>query len=77
MKAIQITIDEELLRRLDATAEVQREGRSAVIRRAAEEYLLRRQRQQIRERYEAAYGDGAGLEDEFADWEGQGVWPGD
>lgn len=75
MKAIQITIDEELLRRLDESAEVKREGRSAVLRRAAEEYLLRRQRAEVRERYRTAYGEGGGLGDEFADWEGQGIWP--
>lgn len=75
MKAIQITMDEELLRRLDQTDEVQRDGRSAVLRRAAEEYLLRRQRAEVRDRYQEAYGDGGGLGAEFADWEGQGVWP--
>lgn len=75
MKAIQITMDEELLRRLDATPEVQRDGRSAVLRRAAEEYLLRRQRAQVKERYQSAYGEGGGLGAEFADWEGQGAWP--
>lgn len=75
MKPIQITIDEELLARLDATPEARRDGRSAVLRRAAEEYLLRRQRALVRERYEAAYGDGHTLDEEFAGWEGEGVWP--
>lgn len=75
MKAIQITIDEELLRRLDATPEARRDGRSAVLRRAAEEYLLRRQRASVRERYQAAYGGGESLDDEFAGWGDEGVWP--
>jgi metal-responsive CopG/Arc/MetJ family transcriptional regulator len=39
MKPVQIMLDEELLRRLDATPEVEREGRSAVVRRAVAEYL--------------------------------------
>ena len=74
MKAIQITMDEALLARLDATPEARRDGRSAVLRRAAEEYLLRRQRALVRERYEAAYGGGGTLGEEFAGWEDEGAW---
>ena len=51
MKAIQITLDEALLARLDASAEVRRDGRSAVLRRAAEEYLKRRRRRAIADQY--------------------------
>jgi len=39
MKTIQITIDEKLLAKLDADEETQRDGRSAVLRRAVGEYL--------------------------------------
>ncbi|PYR86414.1 MAG: hypothetical protein DMG19_13085, partial [Acidobacteria bacterium] len=42
MKTIQITIDEALLAKLDADEETKRNGRSAVLRRAAAEYLNRR-----------------------------------
>ena len=49
MKAIQITFDERLLARLDATEEAQRDGRSAVMRRAVDEYLRRRRRYTIAE----------------------------
>lgn len=75
MKAIQITFDEELLRELDATEEVKREGRSALMRRAVAEYLARRSRQSIADRYRKAYGGSKGLGDEFAGWEDQGEWP--
>ncbi len=77
MKAIQITVDDELLDRLDATEEVKREGRSAVIRRAANEYLKRRTARLIRERYREAYGSGGGeaLGDELEGWQEQGTWP--
>lgn len=75
MKAIQITFDETLLAELDATAEAKRDGRSAVLRRAAEEYLRRRRKDEIREAYAEAYGAGAGLGDEFEGWEDQGEWP--
>ena len=75
MKAIQITIDEELLGRLDSTEEVAREGRSAVIRRALTEYLKRQRATQIRERYNLAYRDKDALGTEFSGWEEQGAWP--
>jgi len=75
MKAIQITFDEELLRELDATEEVKREGRSAAMRRAVAEYLRKGRQQAIAEQYRRAYGEGAGIGDEFAGWEDQGQWP--
>ncbi|HVR29655.1 MAG TPA: ribbon-helix-helix protein, CopG family [Thermoanaerobaculia bacterium] len=75
MKAIQITIDEELLTELDASEEVRREGRSAVLRKAAAEYLARRRRSEIAEGYARAYGEAPGLGEELAGWEDQGRWP--
>jgi metal-responsive CopG/Arc/MetJ family transcriptional regulator len=75
MKPVQVMIDPELLSDLDATEEVRREGRSAVLRRAIAEYLDRRRRHQIRDAYRRAYGDGVGLDDEFEGWEEQGAWP--
>ena len=75
MKAIQVMLDEDLLARLDASAEVREEGRSAVLRRAAAEYLDRRRREAIADQYRQAYSAGAGLGEEFEGWEDQGVWP--
>lgn len=75
MKAIQVTVDDELLARLDADDEVQRDGRSAVLRRAADEYLRRRRRQSIAEQYAKAYGRSTGLDEEFKGWEDEGAWP--
>lgn len=75
MKPVQILIDEPLLRRLDADAEVRKFGRSAVLRRAAAEYLRRSRRRRIAEAYRQAYGDADGLGSEFAGWESEGVWP--
>jgi metal-responsive CopG/Arc/MetJ family transcriptional regulator len=75
MKAIQITFDERLLRRLDADEEVQRLGRSAVMRRAVAEYLRRRRAAHIRHSYRRAYGENGGLGDEFAGWTDEGAWP--
>lgn len=76
MKAIQITLDEQLLARLDADSEVRRHGRSAVLRRAAEEYLRRGRKRAIDSQYAKAYGAQPGLGAEFAGWEGEGSWPG-
>ena len=77
MKAIQVSFDEALLEELDATDEVRRHGRSAVLRRAAAEYLRARRRFAIAEGYRKAYGAAPGLGDEFAGWEEQGQWPED
>ena len=73
MKAIQITVDEKLLRDIDATEEARREGRSAVFRRAAADYLRRRRRQAIAAAYDRAYG--AGTNDDFEGWSDEGQWP--
>ena len=75
MRAIQITIDEELLAALDADPEVQQDGRSAVIRRATHDYLRRSRRRAIAEQYERAYGGGSGLDSGFEGWEDEGRWP--
>jgi metal-responsive CopG/Arc/MetJ family transcriptional regulator len=68
-------MDEGLLRELDASEEVKRDGRSAVLRRAATAYLRTQRQLQIRERYRQAYGGEDPLRQEFAGWEEQGVWP--
>ena len=75
MKSIQITLDEALLARLDQDEEVKRDGRSAVLRRAAEFYLRKRRARDVAEAYRRAYGDQQGLSPEFEGWEREGTWP--
>jgi metal-responsive CopG/Arc/MetJ family transcriptional regulator len=75
MKPVQVLLDEPLLRRLDSDAEVRKFGRSAVVRRAAAEYLKRSQARRIAEAYRRAYADKAELGKEFAGWENEGSWP--
>lgn len=75
MKPVQVLIDEPLLRELDADPEVKREGRSAVLRRAAAAYLRRSRARRISEAYRRGYSRGGGLGDEWAGWEDQGTWP--
>jgi metal-responsive CopG/Arc/MetJ family transcriptional regulator len=75
MKAIQITVDNDLLERLDADREVQELGRSAVFRRAVDAYLRQRHRRDIANAYQKAYGDGTRKPGEFDGWADEGVWP--
>jgi metal-responsive CopG/Arc/MetJ family transcriptional regulator len=76
MKAIQITIGTDLLAQFDADDQVQRLGRSAVLRQVAAEYIARRKRQVVAEQYQRAYAGAAGDPlPELEAWEGEGVWP--
>ena len=75
MKAIQIMMDPGLLAELDAMDEVKRDGRSAVLRRAAAEYVVQRRNEEIGEQYRRAYGGGHGLGAEYVGWEDEGSWP--
>lgn len=74
MKAIQITVDERLLAKLDSDDEVRREGRSAVIRRALAEYLSKKRRSAIASAYHRGYKKYPTTND-LAGWAGEGVWP--
>jgi len=74
MKAIQITMDPELLARLDEQEVVKQKGRSAVIRSAVEAWLRRMREQQIVQEYQRAYGEGRGLGREWEGWEEEGTW---
>ena len=75
MKAIQVTVDEVLLRKLDADAEVRELGRSAVLRRAVEAYLKRKRTADVDQAYERAYRGSDGLGREWDRWPDEGVWP--
>ena len=72
MKSIRVMFDEALLARLDASEEVRREGRSAVLRRAAAEFLQRRQREMIDEQYRKAYAAAPDGGEELAGWGAEG-----
>ncbi len=73
MKAIQITVDDPLLARIDRDPDVKRLGRSAVIRRAIDAYLRLRQKNAVADAYRRAYG---GKEPrELEGWVDEGAWP--
>ncbi len=61
-KAVQVSIDEGLLRRIDRDPEAKREGRSALIRRAVDLYLRRKERLDLDDSLRRAYGGRAAKE---------------
>lgn len=67
-------MDDELLLRLDADEEVKRDGRSAVLRRAADLYLRRSRARDIADAYRQGYSGKSGLGREFEGWEQEGAW---
>ncbi len=73
MKVVQVTLDERLLARLDADKEVRRDGRSAVLRRAAMEYLRQKHRAEIADAYRRGYGTKGAPE--LESWAHEGAWP--
>jgi metal-responsive CopG/Arc/MetJ family transcriptional regulator len=75
MKPIQVLFDEPLLERLDADEEVRALGRSAVLRRAAAEYLRKRRARTTAEAYRRAYAKGRHPGEELRGWSDEGVWP--
>ena len=75
MKPIQVLFDEQLLRVLDADEEVRKHGRSAVLRRAAAEYLRRSRARRIAEQYRQAYAGKSQVEEELEGWASEGEWP--
>ena len=74
-KPIQITIDDGLLRRIDRDPEAKKNGRSAFIRKAVDEYLRRKRKESIDEAYERGYREHPPTEDEFGPWPNALVWP--
>jgi len=77
-KPVQVSIDLDLLRRIDADPETRKEGRSAFVRAAVEGYLEAKRRRQVDAAIRATYG-GAGdaLRDEVADLMDAQAWPRD
>ena len=70
-------MDEELLERIDADADVKRHGRSAFLRAAASFYLAAKERREVDRRIAEAYGDQADrMIDEVAEFMDLQEWPG-
>lgn len=76
VKPVQISVETELLERIDRDPEARAKGRSAFIRSAVEIYLAAKERREIEERLARAYGgqDDAMLEEVVELLSGQ-AWP--
>ena len=75
-RPIQISMDEELLARIDADAEVSRHGRSAFLRAAASFYLAAKERRETEGRIAEAYrGQADEMIEEVAEFMDLQEWP--
>lgn len=75
-QAIQVSMDKELLKRIDRDPEVRQRGRSAFIRSAVELYLRTKRRRQIDAEIERAYeGHAKQMLDEVSELVGAQEWP--
>jgi len=73
-----VSIDEELLCRVDADPEARERGRSAFVRSAIESYLRARQRRDVDEAISTAYGQQADtMLDEVKGLLDSQAWPDD
>jgi len=77
-KPVQVSIDTELLRRIDRDPETKATGRSALIRSAVSSYLEAKRRKQVDAAIRTAYGGAAdAIEAEIADLADAQAWPRD
>jgi metal-responsive CopG/Arc/MetJ family transcriptional regulator len=75
-KPVQISLDADLLERIDQDPETRAEGRSAFVRKAVEGYLAVKRRRQIDAQIAAAYGrDASGMLADAADLMDAQAWP--
>ena len=75
-RSVQISLDEDLLRKIDEHPETKDLGRSAFIRSAVRFYLERQQRRTRDLAYAKGYkGDAADVYDEFSDLMAGQAWP--
>lgn len=75
-KAVKVSIDAELLKRIDADPEAQQSGRSAFVRSAVNVYLAAKSRRGIDERIRAAYApESDAMLDDVADLLEAQAWP--
>lgn len=75
-KPVQISLDRELLARIDRDPQTKKQGRSAFIRDAVELYLAAKRRRQVDNDIAAAYGGKIrDLLDDVEPWIEEQVWP--
>ena len=75
-KPVQISIDRELLARIDRDPQTKKQGRSAFIRDAVELYLAAKRRRSVDRQIAFAYGDKSReLLADVETWLGEQAWP--
>ena len=75
-KAVQISMDTDLLRRIDRDPEVRKRGRSAFVRSAVELYLKAKRRRDVEQVIARAYeGQADAMLEEIVDLIGDQAWP--
>lgn len=75
-KPVQISLDRELLARIDRDPQTKKQGRSAFIRDAVELYLATKRRREVDRAIAAAFGGKSReLLDDVGPWIGEQVWP--
>jgi metal-responsive CopG/Arc/MetJ family transcriptional regulator len=75
MKPVQVLFDDDLLAELDTDSDVQKRGRSKVLRELVASYLKERRQAIVDSQYAAGYGGEAQVHDELAGWDEEGEWP--
>jgi metal-responsive CopG/Arc/MetJ family transcriptional regulator len=76
VKAVQISIDTDLLRRIDRDPEARKRGRSAFVRSAVELYLAAKKRRDVDRAIARAYeGQSDAMLNEIEDLMGRQAWP--
>ena len=75
VRPVQISLDDELLDRIDADPEAQEKGRSAFVRLAVRHYLGAKERCHLEQRLQRAYeGEADAMIDEIAELIGAQEW---
>ncbi|HEU4583394.1 MAG TPA: ribbon-helix-helix protein, CopG family [Polyangiaceae bacterium] len=75
-KPVQVSLDGELLRRIDRDPEAKKLGRSAFIRNAVSAYLQAKERREVDAAIRRAYAaEGQDLVEEIEDLMGAQAWP--
>jgi metal-responsive CopG/Arc/MetJ family transcriptional regulator len=77
MKPVQVLFGDELLAQLDADDEVEKLGRSRVLRQLVTEYLAQRRRDALDAQYATGYGGDVRVHEELDGWDEEGTWPDD
>ena len=75
MKTIQITIDPELLHKIDNDKEAMKKDRSGFLRQAVQYYLEQKRLKSISEQYCSGYRRESEINDDLISWENEQLRP--